>query len=118
MVRLAQRIMDEKGVSVNAVTLGLMEPDGMSEIAEHADHLNLGDSWVYHWPSGGPITGGTLMLADGTPSDEHFVWHRIPRGARHYVTPLTSGWRFSVVLYRLPRMKKAFRKKFEARFKE
>eukprot|EP00971_Amphidinium_carterae_P162138 3214059-Amphidinium_carterae.1 len=68
-------------------------------VQQHTDLRNAGDSYVMCF---GEYGGGVLTVqrnGQWEPCSARYVWHRIPKGAQHFVTMVTNGCRYSITLY-------------------
>ena len=86
---------------VNAVCLNRKRADE-PPMSKHKDSRNSGPSWVCFW--GDYEGGGDLCLEDGTVYSGKHVWHGPMNGAElaHWVSPHTSGTRYSAVAFSGP----------------
>ena len=87
---------------VNAVCLNRKRAES-PPMSRHRDGKNSGPSWVMFWGDY-PEGEGCLCLEDGTVYSEKHVWHGPMDGAKvaHWVTPHTSGVRYSAVAFSGP----------------
>ena len=62
----------------------------------HKDRGNVGNSYILFL---GDYTGGELCFEDGTVIAEQNTWHEIDGSVVHWNTPITSGTKFSIILF-------------------
>ena len=83
------------------------------EAKPHKDINNIGESLVVAW---GEYTGGELVTVadDGTETEYNIAYRPVYMDASkitHYVKPITSGTRYSIIFFRT-KMTKAFNKRY------
>ena len=66
------------------------------ECHPHTDRGNIGKSFICFL---GEYEGGELCFEDGTVLAERYRWHEIDGSIMHWNNPITSGTKYSVILF-------------------
>eukprot|EP00971_Amphidinium_carterae_P323057 6420442-Amphidinium_carterae.2 len=92
VAKMAQRLPPFLAIQLNQQRTGV-------RVQQHTDMRNTGDSYVRCF---GEYSGGVLTIERNgrwEPCAARYVWHRVPRGAQHFVTMVTDGCRYSITVY-------------------